>query len=149
MKKFLAILLAVLLCIAASYPALPAYAAETTPYDSSCQIQRSTTSIRGPLKGAVQHGSPVKCSSHKNLNNAAAVMSFLALISGVPASQYASGSALVLGILANNTTDQYYTRTEYYSSDGTMFYYKYTYYKNSDYTGYIDTDYSYVYSLLY
>lgn len=30
-----------------------------------------------------------------------------------------------------------------------MFYYKYTYYKNSDYTGYIDTDYSYVYSLLY
>lgn len=119
----------------------------TAPYLDEV-TSRSTTSIRGPLPGAKQRGSVKKLNSHQNLTNASAVIGFLAAISGVPVSYYLATSSLVTNLLANNTENQYYTRTIYYSSDSTMYYYKYDYYTDSSYSKKIGTDYSFCYTLL-
>lgn len=116
---------------------------------SSEAAPRSTLSFYGPLAGAVQKGSPKKSNSAKNLTNASIAAAFLANVSGCPVAKYLTDSGLALALLANNSENQYYIRTQYFSSDGTMYYYKYDYYKNSNYTGKVGTDYSFCYSTLY
>ena len=109
----------------------------------------STVTIYGPLKGAKQWGTPARCSYHRSIQNLNQAANFLAAVTGKPYSYFFAGSALALYYVQNNTQNQYYTRTLYYSSDETMYYYKYTFYRNSNYTGVIGTEYSFVYSMLY
>lgn len=71
---------------------------------------------------------------------------FLAGISGVPAN-VVKYYALASTLLINNTKNQYYTRQKYVS--GEYFYYKYTFYANSDYTKPLGSTYSYLYSIMY
>lgn len=149
MKNKLKIILCLILCLSLSMIAVPVYAVETSPINKDPIIENSTLSFRGPLSGARKVGKAKKLSAHKNLTTAYLVIQFLISVSNVEASYYTAAAPLVQLLLDNCVHDQYYTRTLYYSSDGTMYYYKYSFYKNSNYTGYLGSDYSFVYSLLY
>lgn len=149
MKKSICLALSfILLCVSIS--ATPILAMEKNNIKSnspspSIEIQ-STVPIVGPISGAKKSGSLQYRSTQQNLRNLDIAVMFLAGISGVPAKVvYYYG--LASSLLINNTRNQYYTRQEYVS--GEFFYYKYTYYANSNYTKPLGSTYSYLYSIMY
>lgn len=139
-----------ILCLALTMGSVPAYAANSPSSSSMGEATiNSTLSFQGPLSGARRSGSPKKMSSHDSITTASLAILFLSAVSGVNNNVYSASLPLVTQLVLNSSQNQYYTRTLYYSSDRTMYYFKYDYYKNSNYTGYLGSDYSYVYSVLY
>ena len=149
MKKSICLALSfILLCVSIS--ATPILAMEKNNIKSnspspSIEIQ-STVPIVGPISGARKSGSLKYRSTHQNLKNLKVAIMFLASISGVPA-DVVNYYGLASTLLTNNTRNQYYTRQEYVS--GEFYYYKYTYYANSNYTKPLGSTYSYLYSIMY
>lgn len=149
MKKSICLVLSfILLCVFIS--ATPILAMEknnikTNSPSPSIEIQ-STVPIVGPIAGAKKSGSLQYRSTHQNLRNVNYAVMFLARISGVP-STVVTYYGIASSLMINNTRNQYYTRQLYVS--GEFFYYKYTFYANSNYTKPLGSTYSYLYSIMY
>ena len=149
MKKYICLALSfILLCVSISVTPVLAMEKNNIKSNSpspSIEIQ-STVPIVGPIAGARKSGSLQYRSTRQNLNNVNVAIMFLARISGVPAT-VVNYYGLASTLLINNTRNQYYTRQLYVS--GEYFYYKYTYYANSNYTKSLGSTYSYLYSIMY
>lgn len=149
MKKSICLALSfILLCVSIS--ATPILAMEKNNIKSnspspSIEIQ-STVPIVGPIAGARKSGSLQYRNTQQNLRNVNYAVMFLAHISGVPHT-VVTYYGIATSLMINNTRNQYYTRQLYVS--GEYFYYKYTFYANSNYTKPLGSTYSYLYSIMY
>lgn len=148
MKKSICLALSfILLCVSISVTPILAMEKNNIKSNSpspSIDIQ-STVPILGPIAGAKKSGSLQYRSTHQNIRDLNAGIKFLAHISGAP--QAATFSSIAAQLIIYNTTNQYYTRQQYVS--GEFFYYKYTFYADSNYTKPLGSTYSYLYSTMY
>lgn len=148
MKKSICLALSfILLCVSISVTPILAMEKNNIKSNSpspSIDIQ-STVPILGPIAGAKKSGSLQYRSTHQNIRDLNAGIRFVAYISGAP--QVATASNIAAKLIIYNTTNQYYTRQQYIS--GEFFYYKYTFYADSNYTKPLGSTYSYLYSTMY
>ena len=148
MKKSICLALSfILLCVSISVTPILAMEKNNIKSNSpspSIEIQ-STVPILGPIAGAKKSGSLQYRSTHQNIRDLNAGIRFLANISGAP--QAATASNIAAKLIIYNTTNQYYTRQQYVS--GEYFYYKYTFYADSNYSKPLGSTYSYLYSTMY
>lgn len=109
--------------------------------------ENSPRLMLGPVKNFTQKGSVVKRSTYQNIATTAVAAAFVAKITGIPTDLvYTNYGKLTLALAALGKGDKYYTRTQYVSKTGEMYYYEYKYYSDSSYKKHIGTSYSYVYS---
>lgn len=152
-KRIISVLLVISLL--SVFFVLPANAAEksgASSYGTDGGVTiNSTLPIQGPTNGAIEAGTVYR-SIYKNWGTLSAVTAALATMLGCPQAAVASSvsSYLITALSEIGVGEVYYTRTEYYTDDTRMeYYYEYNYYSNPDYTGYLGTAYSYIYSNWY
>lgn len=152
-KRMISLLLVItLLSVSLVLPANAAEKSKTSQVGTSGQIIiNSTMPITGPTEDAIK-GKTVYRSIYKNWGTASTVIGILAGMVGCPEAVVAStvSGGLVTALSEIGVGEVYYTRTEYYTDDTKMeYYYEYNYYSNADYTGYLGTAYSYLYTMWY